>query len=204
MFRSKAGTGANKTLRALVPLAEGFEESEAVIVIDLFRRANIQVVIAGLSAGSVMGGHGIAVVPDASLHAVADQHFELVVLPGGQPGADNLAADPQLAALLRSALAKGALVGAICAGPLVLARAGLLSGRRVTSFPGALDDIEPADWHFRTRPVVVDGNLVTSRGPGTAIEFALTLIALAAGPQRRRSVEGRLMRMSIFKAKRPS
>ncbi len=203
MFRLKPPANPARALRALVPLAEGFEETEAVTIIDLLRRADIQVVIAGLTAGAVMGGHGIAVVPDKSLHAIADQDFELVVLPGGRTGADKLAEDLQLRALLCVAHKNGALIGAICAGPRVLARADLLGGRRVTSFPGALDDCKPANWRYRNRPVVVDGPFVTSRGPGTAIEFTLTLIAMAAGGERRRSVEERLMRMRIFQKKHP-
>lgn len=181
-------------LRALVPLAEGFEETEAVTIVDLLRRAGIQVTVAGLTAGSVTGSRGIAVVPDATLHAVADRDFELIALPGGRPGADHLAADRQLLRLLCKAAEQGALIGAVCAGPRALARAGLLHGRRVTSFPGALDDLGPADWHYSEEPVVIDGRLITSRGPGTAMDFALALIEAAAGGRRRRSVEARLVR----------
>lgn len=183
-----------RPLRALVPLAAGFEETEGVTIVDLLRRAGMRVVAAGLTAGSVSGSRGIAVVPDATLRGVADQPFDIIALPGGRPGADNLAADERLLDLLRDASKRGVLIGAVCAGPRVLARAGLLEGRRVTSFPGALDDFRPWDWTYSEEPVVVDGRLVTSRGPGTAMDFTLTLIEESAGRRKRRSVEARLIR----------
>lgn len=185
---------AGRAPRALVPLAEGFEEIEAVTILDLLRRAGMRVTAAGLTAGSVTGSRGIAVVPDAALHAVTDQPFDLIALPGGRAGADRLAANARLRTLLRRAWERKILIGAICAGPRALARAGLLEGCRVTSFPGALDDFAPADWTYCEEPVVVDGRLVTSRGPGTAIEFVLVLIEQTLGTRKRRDVESRLMR----------
>jgi len=192
--------GNDTPLRALVPLATGFEETEAVTIIDLLRRAGMRVVAAGLAAGSVTGSRGIAVVPDATVHAVADQSFDLIALPGGREGADRLAADAQLISLLRAAAESGILIGALCAAPRALARAGLLDGRRVTSFPGALDDIRPQTWTYSEAPVVVDGRLVTSRGPGTAMDFALALIEQSLGRRRRRGVETRLIRPGGFVA----
>lgn len=195
MTRHKSETKRKRrALRALVPLAAGFEETEAVTILDLLRRAGMRVTAAGLTAGSVTGSRGIAVVPDAALHAVTDQTFDLIALPGGRDGADRLAASARLRTLLRRAWENKLLIGAICAAPRALARAGLLSGRRVTSFPGALDGFETADWIYCEEPVVVDGHLVTSRGPGTAIDFTLTLIEMALGRRRRREVEVRLMR----------
>lgn len=192
--RKKQAKRNSDSARALVPLAEGFEEIEAVTILDLLRRAGMRVTAAGLTAGSVTGSRGIAVVPDAALHAVAEQPFDLIVLPGGRAGADRLASNGRLRTLLRRAREKGILIGAICAGPRALARAGLLGGLRVTSFPGALDDFEPADWIYCEEPVVVDRGLVTSRGPGTAMDFALTLIEETLGRRKRRDVESRLMR----------
>lgn len=194
MTHAKGPTSPEETLHAFVPLAEGFEESEAVTLVDILRRAGMRVSVAGLAAGAVTGSHGIAVVPDTTLHALAGQRFDLIALPGGRPGADHLAADERLLDLLRDAAADGSLIGAVCAGPRALARAGLLSGRWVTSFPGALDGITPADWRYSHDAVVVDGRLVTSRGPGTAMEFALTLVEEALGRRRRNAVESHLMR----------
>lgn len=192
---AKANRYSDEALRALIPLAEGFEETEAITIIDILRRAGLRVMVAGLTAGSVTGSHAIAVVPDTTLHAMAGQHFDLIALPGGRPGADHLAADQRLLTLLREAAAAGTLIGALCAGPRALARAGLLTGRRVTSFPGALDDIRPVDWRYSDDAVVIDGRFITSRGPGTAMEFALTLVEKALGRRRRRAVESRLIRI---------
>lgn len=178
---------------ALVPLAAGFEEIEAVTLIDLLRRGGFEVIVAGLSAGSVTGAHGLAVVPDASLPMITDRSYALIALPGGSAGAERLAADLRLRTLLQRA-AGGCIIGAICAAPRVLARAGLLDKRRVTSYPGALDNIVPATWIYCNDPVVVDGRLVTSRGPGTAMDFALSLIEIIQGLRQRHRVESQLKR----------
>jgi 4-methyl-5(b-hydroxyethyl)-thiazole monophosphate biosynthesis len=199
--------------RVLVPLAEGFEEIEAVTVIDLLRRAGIEVCIAkvtpaagsGAGAGSeaeagsdganlVTGSHGIAVQADARLAELDDAGFDRIVLPGGMPGAAHLKADSRVIDMLRGARARGAYVAAICAAPSVLAHAGLLDGRAATSFPGFLDAQSAPGVQLSTAPVVIDGRIVTSRGPGTAIDFALALIELLAGGRVRGETEARLQR----------
>ncbi len=180
--------------RVLVPLAEGCEEIEAVTVIDLLRRAGIEVVSAGLAPGPVTASRGTVLVPDTTLDAVAGEDFDLIVLPGGGPGAERLAADPRVGELLVRAARAGRAIGAICAAPRVLAAAGLLDGRRATSFPGALDGLTIPGLDYREDPVVVDGRLITSRGPGTAMDFALALIEHLAGPEARARVEGPLQR----------
>jgi protein deglycase len=180
--------------RALVPLAEGFEEIEAVTIIDLLRRAGVEVVTAGLAPGPATGSHGISVAPDAELGAVLEQGFDAVVLPGGMPGAANLAADARLLALLRRTADSGSLTAAICAAPSVLAQAGLLKGKRATSFPGFLTPESAPGTILSEDPVVSDGEVITSRGPGTAMDFALALIEHLEGVAVRRSVEARLQR----------
>ncbi|HQU14542.1 MAG: DJ-1 family protein [Chromatiales bacterium 21-64-14] len=180
--------------RVLVPLAEGFEEVEAVTVIDLLRRAGIQVVSAGLESGPVTASRGVVIVPDADLDTVMDDHFDMVVLPGGGPGADRLDRDPRIRALLQRMADAGKYTAAICAAPKVLGHAGLLTGRAATSFPGALDGVEVPGILYREDPVVVDGPVITSRGPGTAMDFTLTLIEHLAGAERRRQVESGLQR----------
>jgi 4-methyl-5(b-hydroxyethyl)-thiazole monophosphate biosynthesis len=180
--------------RALVPLAQGCEELEAVTVIDLLRRAGVEVVTAGLDAAPVTGSRGVRLIPDTSLEQVLGEPFDMVVLPGGQPGADHLRDDPRIGRLLQHAARRGAFTAAICAAPKVLAHAGLLAGRRATSYPGALSGLDLPDTELTEDPVVVDGRLITSRGPGTAMDFALELISLLAGPARRREVEERLVR----------
>ncbi|RFF29178.1 MULTISPECIES: DJ-1 family glyoxalase III [unclassified Wenzhouxiangella] len=178
--------------RVLVPIAEGSEELEAVTMIDLFRRAEFDVTVAGLAAGPVRASRDTVLVPDAHLEELADQSFDLIALPGGLPGAKRLGDSELLAGLLRRQYDEGRWIAAICAAPQVLARHGLLTGRKATSFPGALDDfdgIERID-----EPVVVDGHILTSRGPGTAMDFALELIERCAGREVRDRVEQGLQR----------
>jgi 4-methyl-5(b-hydroxyethyl)-thiazole monophosphate biosynthesis len=178
--------------RVLVPLAPGFEELEAITVVDLLRRAEIEVVTAALGANPVVGSHDIAVRADRTLDDVVDEDFEMICLPGGMPGARHLREDPRVLALLRRHAARNAYTAAICAAPSALAAAGLLHGRAATSFPGFLDAASGAK--LSTAPVVVDGKVVTSRGPGTAMDFALALIAELAGEAARETVASRLQR----------
>lgn len=177
----------------LVPLAAGCEEIEAVTVIDLLRRAGIDVMTAGLVPGPVHASRGVVLVPDAWLDDVLDKPFDMVVLPGGMPGSAHLRDDARVMALLRSMATQGRWTAAICAAPMALLAAGVLEGKRVTSFPGVLDQL-PGTHYYCTDPVVVDGRVVTSRGPGTAMDFALTLVELLAGKAKRDQVEAGLVR----------
>ena len=178
----------------LVPLAQGMEELEAVTVIDLLRRAGIEVVTAGLDAGPVTGSRGTVVIPDTTLDAALERKYDMIVLPGGLPGATHLEQDPRIVSLVREMAGEDRFTAAICAAPRILARAGVLEGRRATSFPGVLD---PAQWprvRQENRAVVTDGKVITSRGPGTAMDFALELIGLLAGRVKRDQVESGLQR----------
>ena len=180
--------------RVLVPLAPGCEELEAVTIIDLLRRAQIEVVSAGLTAGPVTGSRSTVLVPDTTLDAALTQDFDMVVLPGGQPGATNLEHDARVIDLLQAMAAAGKVTAAICAAPKVLAVAGLLDGKRATSYPGFVDKLALPNTTCLDDPVVVDGRVATSRGPGTAMDFALTLIELLAGKPKRDQVEAGLVR----------
>jgi len=177
----------------LVPLAQGCEELEAVTIIDLLRRAGIEVVTAGLDDRPVRGSRGTVLVPDTLLDNVMEREFDMIALPGGLPGADNLNADPRIHVLLKAIAGRGRYTAAICAAPKVLATAGLLDGRRYTSFPGAVDAALTGPI-YEAGAVVRDGALITSRGPGTAMDFALTLIEVLEGESRRREVEAPLQR----------
>lgn len=178
----------------LVPLAPGFEELEAVTVIDLLRRAGIEVVTAGLVPGPIKASRGTVVVPDTALDEAMKRDYDMVVLPGGEPGATTLAQDMRILDLLRKMAAADRYTAAICAAPKALAAAGLLDGRCATSFPGTLDPAKYPKVRMEELAVVADGKVVTSRGPGTAMDFALTLIELLAGRARRDEVESKLQR----------
>ena len=178
----------------LVPLAQGCEELEAVTVIDLLRRAGIEVTSAGLDDEPVRASRGTVLVPDTTLDAVMDRDFDMIVLPGGLPGADHLEQDTRIQALLRRMADADRYTAAICAAPKVLAAAGLLAGRRATSYPGVLDNLQVEGLQVVDQPVVEDDRIITSRGPGTAMDFALTLIEKLAGRARRDEVEAALQR----------
>lgn len=180
--------------RVLVPLAEGFEEIEAVTIVDLLRRAGIEVVTAGLDAGPVRASRGTRLLPDMSLDEALRRDYDMVVLPGGLPGADHLRDDARVLELLRRMAAAGKYTAAICAAPKVLAAAGLLDGRRATAYPGTLDGLDIPRLERAADAVVRDGTVVTSRGPGTAMDFALELIEILAGHAMRVRVEAGLQR----------
>lgn len=178
----------------LIPLAPGCEELEAVTLINLFRRADFDVVTAGLHPGPVTCSRKTVLVPDMSLDEALDREYDLIVLPGGLPGSDHLDATPIIREHLRRMHDAGKHVAAICAAPKVLASAGLLSGKRATAYPGTLESLELPDTHITGAVVEIDGKVVTSRGPGTAMDFGLALIELLAGPERRKAVEDPLCR----------
>ena len=178
--------------RVLVPLAGGFEEIEAITVVDLLRRAGIEVHTAALDGPQVTGSHGITVTADIALDAARADDYDMIVLPGGMPGADHLKRDARVISLLRRFAADGRYTAAICAAPGVLAHAGLLEGRAATSFPGFLSTDSAPGIRLHTDPVVIDGKVVTSRGPGTAMEFGLALIELLEGRAAREQVQSRL------------
>ena len=178
--------------KVLVPLAQGCEEIEAVTIIDILRRAGIEVVSAGLDDLPVLASRGVMLLPDTTLDLALQQSFDMIVLPGGQPGTNHLKADKRIIELLQRMAQHGKYVAAICAAPAVLASAGLLDGKHATSFPETLDAFHKV---IKQKDAVVeDGKLITSRGPGTAMDFALTLVERLAGKAKRDHVEAGLAR----------
>lgn len=177
---------------ALVLFAEGSEELEAITIVNILRRGGISVTLAGLSEGALRGSRGIVIVPDTTLDGVCNQDFDLIVLPGGQPGTRNLKADTRVLQLLQRFAAQGKLVAAICAAPSVLAEAGLLNGKQATCYPSCLEDYPQV--HLQTSALVEDGKLITSRGPGTAMDFALLLVERLTNASTRQTVETALVR----------
>lgn len=180
--------------RVLVPLAAGCEELEAVTLIDLLRRAGIEVVSAGLQPGIVKASRGTQLVPDTLLDAVLHDDFDMIALPGGMPGAQHLKEDPRIISLLKKMAEQDKYTAAICAAPAVLAEAGLLAGKRATSYPGFLDQLDVPGMAYMKDAVVADGKILTSRGPGTAMDFALALIEVLSGKAKRDEVEAGLVR----------
>jgi len=173
----------------LLPLAEGFEELEAVSVIDVLRRAGIKVVVAGLRPGPVKGSRDTVLVPDAALDDVLDDEFDMLVLPGGMPGVKYLRQDSRIKKLLDRYTQKDRYTGAICAAPSVLAAYGHLTGKSATSNPKFKDQVAIEGVRYREDAVVADGNIVTSRGAGTSIAFGLALVETLAGKAKRKEVE---------------
>lgn len=165
--------------KVLVPLAEGVEEMEAVIVIDTLRRAGFEVVSAGLKAGPLTASRGVRLLPDTTLDEVQALDFDVLVLPGGK-GVALLKNDVRVLAAVRAFHQAGRWVCAVCAAPLVLQAAGILGGRKVTCFPGSAAELTVTP--RRTERVVVDGNLITSQGAGTSLEFALEIIRQVGSP----------------------
>lgn len=178
--------------KVLVPLAQGCEELEAISIIDLLRRAGINVVTAGLDSKPVTASRGTVIIPDTDLDTALNDDYDMIVLPGGLPGADNLDNDERIKNILIKTATAEKITAAICAAPKVLANAGILDGKKATGYPGVLDNTENVT--LSGDAVVKDGNVITSRGPGTALDFALTLIEALQGKAKRDEVERALVR----------
>lgn len=180
--------------KVLVPLANGFEEIEAMTIVDLLRRGDVEVVTAGLTNDPVRAAHGVTVIADTTMDEALKLDFDAVVLPGGMPGATNLNADKRVHAMLRTMADSGKFAGAICAAPIVLAKAGMLDGKKATSYPGFLDTMDVPKMTYTGAAVEQDGKVVTSRGPGTAMDFGLKMVELLQGKAKRDAVEKGLVR----------
>lgn len=166
--------------KALVFLAEGFEEIEAVTLIDVLRRAGVDVRAVSLGELCVRGAHDLSVMADCRLDDVADEIFDVLLLPGGMPGARHLRDDERVLACVKAQHKAGRYLGAICAAPIALQAAGVLTDKRATSYPGF--DLPSA--RYCEDRVVIDGKIVTSRGPGTALEFALEWVKILVGAEK--------------------
>ncbi|GBU20337.1 hypothetical protein R80B4_00213 [Fibrobacteres bacterium R8-0-B4] len=175
---------------AIVLLADGFEEIEAVTVIDLLRRAEVRVTVLGLDGVEVRGAHDMWIRADQMFRGYSEP-FDALVLPGGGPGTKRLAASVEVLELVRHSHEKGLICAAICAAPTVFAKAGILNDKEATCYPGCEDKM--ADAVISEDAVVVDGNIITSRAAGTAIPFALELIYALAGEETEESVSSSIL-----------
>ena len=180
--------------RVVIPLVEGFEEVEALTMVDILRRAEIDVVTAAVGDSPVTSSHGVRIEADTTIDAVKDDPgVEMVALPGG-PGTARLGDSPALKELVTRLQGEGKEIAAICAAPSILAAFGALDGKRATSFPAVRDKLEAVGVSYQESPVVRDGKVTTSRGPGTAMDFALELVEILAGKETRDKVESGLQR----------
>jgi 4-methyl-5(b-hydroxyethyl)-thiazole monophosphate biosynthesis len=173
--------------KVLVPIANGTEEIEAVCIIDVLRRAETSVTVASVNALQITASRGVKLVADRVIGDCVDETYDLVVLPGGMPGAEHLRDSKELAKILKRQQEQGRLFGAICASPaVVLEHHGLLKQHQATCHPNFVSRLKNTD-AVESR-VVVDGTCVTSRGPGTALEFALKLVELLYGEDKAKEV----------------
>ncbi len=183
--------------KVLVIIANGCEELEAVTVIDLLRRAEIDVTTASLDTGStvtpVRASRGVVLLADITLDEAIKNHYDMVILPGGLPGADYLDKDSRVTSLIKKMNSENKYVAAICAAPKVLANAGILDNKKATSYPGVLKSMSLEKTRLLTDNVVIDGNVVTSRGPATAMDFALSLIEQLINKNKRDEVATALL-----------
>ncbi|MBW7957613.1 MAG: DJ-1/PfpI family protein [Deltaproteobacteria bacterium] len=173
--------------RVLVPIAPGFEEIEAVTIVDILRRAGAHVVMAGTVPGPVEGRSGIRVLTDALMDDVGAD-YEMIVLPGGALGAENLKKDARVSKLITVLMDRGRKVAAICAAPTVLSAHGATSGKRITSHPSVREELLSRNELVSDERVVADGNIITSQGPGTAMEFAFRLVETLFGKTKAEEV----------------
>lgn len=188
--------GNHMTKQALVPIADGSEEIEAVTIIDVLRRAGVEVTVASVGVGKtkqITAARGTNIVADSFIADCADKAWDLIAVPGGIEGADHLAASEILDQLLRSQAQQGKFYAAICAAPaLVLGSKGLLADKTATSHPRFYQSLIAKEVDTESR-VVVDGNCITSQGPGTAIDFALELVEQICGIVKREEVASPLV-----------
>ncbi len=170
-------------MKILVPLINGFEEIEAISTVDILRRADLEVVTAGIPGTMVEGNKGVKVIADSMLKDINHEEFDVLVLPGGR-GCPGLVKSAKLMDIINDFNKKEKLIAAICYAPVLLAREGLLKDRRATAYPGNEKEFSKP----RDERVVVDRNIITSQGPGTTIEFALKIVEVLVGRAKAESL----------------
>ena len=172
-------------------LAPGFEESEAIVPADLLRQAGVEVALTSLSGETVTGGHNITVRADGDLSQVDLEQAEMLVFPGGGAGVENLWKDDRISALIQEAARRGIRLAALCAGPVLLSRWGLLDGRRAVSYPTRQDQLGAAQVLPQAR-VVEDGSFVTGHACGSSFDFGLKLVEVLRGREAAQAVNERI------------
>ena len=173
----------------LIPLADGFEEIEAATCINVFRRAGLSVITAGMPGTMVKGSRGVKMMADRRMDDVNMNQFDVLVLVGGDPGFRNLGRSQKILKAVRDFGMSNKLIGAICAAPVILARVGLIEKKLATVYPGMEREIPRP----RGGRVIVDGNVITSQAPGTAMEFALKIVETLLGAEKANELRSELV-----------
>ena len=162
--------------KIIIPISNGFEEIEAITIIDVCRRANIEVTIAGVEDLEITGAHWIKIISDTTIDNISSNDFDMIVLPGGLPNAFTLAENEKVQSLLKEFKEKKKKIGAICAAPYALQTAGVLN-ENFTCYPSFEEKIK-LDGYHPNDSVVIDNDVITSRGPATAMNFALEIVKI--------------------------
>ena len=177
--------------KALIILADGFEETEAIVPIDILKRAGVEVIIAGLDGNQATGAHNVTIICDIALDEYSDS-LDVIILPGG-PGTKKLADSDKVIELVTKANTEGKLVAAICAAPaLVFSPCGILDGKKATCYTG-MDTHFPSTATYINQKVVQDGNVITGAGPGAAVEFGLKIVEYLEGPEKVESLRKKMI-----------
>jgi 4-methyl-5(b-hydroxyethyl)-thiazole monophosphate biosynthesis len=176
--------------KIIVPLAQGLEEIETITAVDVLRRADIGVTTVSLGDLKVKGAHDIIIIADMFIDEIDVDGFDGILLPGGMPGSVNLRDDERVINMVKSLDKDGKLVSAICAAPIVLERAGVLKGRKATSYPGFGEEMPSCN--YVDDRVVVDNNTITGKGPGAALEFAFEVVDYLAGEEMVNKLKGEM------------
>ncbi|MDR0941124.1 MAG: DJ-1/PfpI family protein [Bacteroidales bacterium] len=184
-------------MQAFIFLAPGFEEIEAITVIDVLRRAGIEVVTVSIPDEDddefwVEGAHGISVFSDIDFEYANFKEGDILILPGGQPGTNNLNAHNGLKRIVQEYYDQKKCIAAICAAPLVLGEMGLLKGKKATCYPGYESQLIGAEY-IKDQTIVVDGDIITANGPGAALEFALAVVAKVKDTETAQTLASQMM-----------
>ncbi|RKX80483.1 MAG: DJ-1 family protein [Spirochaetes bacterium] len=178
-------------LKVLVPMAIGFEEIEAITIVDVLRRADIEVVMAGVERKQVIGAHGIEIKTQVHIDDVNSSEFDMIILPGGMPGSLNLKNSAKVQSLLGEMDQGGKYIGAICAAPIALFEAEVLKSS-YTCYPSFEDGIKNSNY-LKDEDVVCDQNIITSNGPKSAIKFSLEIVEKLCGVDKMQEVKAQLL-----------
>ena len=181
---------AYKHMMIYLFLAPGFEEVEALTPADYLRRCELDLKLVGVGGKNITGSHGITVTCDITAEEAAEHLPEMIILPGGMPGTRNLEQSETVTKMITDCYQAGKTIAAICAAPSILGHMGLLNGRRAVCFPGYEQELSGAE--IESEPVVADGNIITSKGAGTANHFAFALVASLLGQERADSLKAAL------------